>query len=97
MQNDQLLAFFEKVSQDPSLLSSLNAESPDPVAIAKAAGFEITEEELNEFKASELSIYQLEGVSGGGKDQKEAKKDPFPCCCCPCCSCSEQKIGRAHV
>ena len=85
MLSDQCQAFFEKVAKDPSLAKALNAESADPVAIAKAAGFDITEQEikeLKEWKESELSIDQLEGVAGGGEGGGTTW------CCCACCSCN---------
>ncbi|WP_114992761.1 Nif11-like leader peptide family natural product precursor [Synechococcus sp. UW179A] len=78
MSEEQLKAFLEKVQGDTSLQEQLKAEGADPVAIAKAAGFEIpsghapkdllrhaSEEELE--GVSELSDEELEGVSGGGE------------------------------
>ena len=41
------------------------AEGADPIAIAKAAGFTIQQQDLDS-AASELSDADLEGVAGGG-------------------------------
>ncbi|WP_240951600.1 Nif11-like leader peptide family natural product precursor, partial [Prochlorococcus sp. P1344] len=50
---------------DTSLQEQLKAEGADPVAIAKAAGFSITTEDLNTQRQT-LSDDELEGVAGGG-------------------------------
>ena len=63
MSEEQLKAFVAKVQSDTSLQEQLKAEGADPVAIAKAAGFEIKQQDL--LHASELSDEELEGVSGG--------------------------------
>ena len=47
MSEEQLKAFIAKVQADTSLQEQLKAEGADPVAIAKAAGFSITTEDLN--------------------------------------------------
>ena len=44
---EQLKAFIAKVQADASLQEQLKAEGADVVAIAKAAGFSITTEDLN--------------------------------------------------
>ena len=64
MSEDQLKAFIAKVQADPSLQEQLKAENADPIAIAKAAGFTIKQQDLHRH-ASELSDEELEGVSGG--------------------------------
>ena len=64
MSEEQLKAFIAKVQADPSLLEQLKAEGADPVAIAKAAGFSITTEDLNSHRQN-LSDEELEGVAGG--------------------------------
>mgnify|MGYP001249059173 CR=1 FL=1 len=64
MSEEQLKAFVAKVQSDTSLQEQLKAEGADPVAIAKAAGFEIKQQDLLRH-ASELSDEELEGVSGG--------------------------------
>ena len=64
MSEEQLKAFIAKVQADPSLLEQLKAEGADPVAIAKAAGFSITTEDLKEQRQT-LSDKELEGAAGG--------------------------------
>ena len=46
MSEEQLKAFLEKVKGDTTLQEKLNAEGADVVAIAKAAGFSISVEDL---------------------------------------------------
>ena len=65
MSEEQLKAFIAKVQADTSLQEQLKAEGADPVAIAKAAGFSITTEDLTEHRQT-LSEDELEGVAGGG-------------------------------
>ena len=64
MSEEQLKAFIAKVQADPSLLEQLKAEGADPVAIAKAAGFSITTEDLKEHRRDRAED-DLEGVAGG--------------------------------
>ena len=61
---EQLNAFIAKVQGDTSLQGQLNAEGADVVAIAKAAGFTITTEDLNSHRHN-LSDEELEGIAGG--------------------------------
>jgi len=61
---EQLKAFIAKVQADTSLQEQLKAEGADVVAIAKAAGFSITTEDLNTHRQN-LSDDELEGVAGG--------------------------------
>ncbi len=65
MSEEQLKAFIAKVQADKSLQDQLNAEGADPIAIAKAAGFSISTEDLKEHR-QDLSDEDLEGVAGGG-------------------------------
>ncbi|KZR82442.1 Nitrogen fixation protein of unknown function [Prochlorococcus marinus str. MIT 1342] len=65
MSEEQLKAFIAKVQADTSLLEQLKAEGADVVAIAKAAGFSITTEDLNTYRQN-LSDEELEDVAGGG-------------------------------
>ena len=67
MSEEQLKAFIAKVQADTSLQEQLKAEGADVVAIAKAAGFSITTENLNYsgFRRQTLSDDELEGVAGG--------------------------------
>ena len=64
MSEDQLKAFIAKAQSDPKLQEQLKAEGADPIAIAKAAGFTIKQQDLF-LQASELSDDELEGVAGG--------------------------------
>ena len=64
MSEEQLKAFLEKVQVDTSLQEKLKAEGADVVAIAKAAGFSITTEDLNSHRQN-LTEDELEGVAGG--------------------------------
>ncbi len=64
MSEEQLKAFIAKVQLDTLLQEQLKAEGADPVAIAKAAGFVITTEDLKSHHQT-LSEDELEGVAGG--------------------------------
>ena len=65
MSEEQLKAFLAKVQADTSLQEQLKAEGADPVAIAKDAGFAITEAETKALQTRDLSDEELEGVAGG--------------------------------
>ena len=71
MSEEQLKAFMEAVKADAGLQQKLNAaaDSDAVVAIAKAAGFLISSDELkraqSEISQSEISEEELEGVAGG--------------------------------
>ena len=68
MSEEQLKAFIEKVKADTSLQEMLKAEGADVVAIAKAAGFSITTEDLNSHRqgvSEDISDDELEGAAGG--------------------------------
>ena len=65
MSEEQLKAFIAKVQADTSLQEQLKVEGADVVAIAKAAGFSITTEDLNSHR-QDLSDEELESVAGGG-------------------------------
>ena len=68
MSEEQLKAFLEAVKADAGLQEKLKDADPDAVvAIAKAAGFLISVEELQMSRA-EISEEELEGVAGGGKN-----------------------------
>jgi len=76
MSEDQLKAFLEAVAADANLQQQLRATDADPVAIAKAAGFAIEQQELLRHQASlglELSEEELEAAAGGllGKSSKK--------------------------
>ena len=70
MSEEQLKAFLAKVQADTSLQEQLKAEDADPVAIAKAAGFAITEAEVKAYgtadEVRDLNDEELEGVAGAG-------------------------------
>ena len=70
MSEEQLKAFLAKVQADSSLQEQLKAEGADPVAIAKAAGFAITIEDLKTHRQT-LSDEELEGYAGGGQTGSE--------------------------
>ena len=65
MSKEQLKAFIAKVQADNSLQDKLKAEGADPVAIAKAAGFLFTNEDLKAHLSQHLSAEELEMVAGG--------------------------------
>ena len=66
MSKEQLKGFLEAVKADAGLQEKLKAaaDADAVVAIAKAAGFVISAEELNRAQA-EVSEEELEGVAGG--------------------------------
>ena len=64
MSEDQLKAFIAKVHAESSLQEQLKAEGADVVAIAKAAGFSISTEDLKAIH-QDISEYELEGMAGG--------------------------------
>ena len=64
MSQEQLKSFLEKVNSDTSLQEQVQAEGSDVVAIAKAAGFTIMQEDLLR-QTSVLSEEELESISGG--------------------------------
>ena len=66
MSEEQLKAFLEAVKADTGLLEELKtaADADAVVAIAKAAGFVISAEELKRAQAA-ISEEELEGVAGG--------------------------------
>ena len=70
MSEEQLKAFIAKVQADVSLQEQLKAEGADLVAIAKAAGFSITTDDLTAHR-SKLSDNELEGMAGGDLDRDQ--------------------------
>ena len=84
MSEDQLKAFIEKVKADTSLQEKLKAASDADavVAIAEAAGFSITTEDLNTQRQTP-SDAELEGAAGGkGKSVGQITRDWAPVGCC---------------
>ena len=68
MSEEQLQAFIAKVQSDEDLQKKLQVEGADLVAIAKDAGFSITNAELLRYQAqavNELSDEDLEQAAGG--------------------------------
>ena len=67
MSEDQFKAFIAKAQADTSLQKKLKAaaDANTVVAIAKAAGFSITADDLPEVSEAELSLEELEDVAGG--------------------------------
>jgi predicted ribosomally synthesized peptide with nif11-like leader len=63
MSQEDLQKFLEAVRQDPSLQEKLQAEGADPVAIAREAGFSVTQAEVTRF--ANLSDEDLEDAAGG--------------------------------
>ena len=66
MSQNNAIAFLEKTAADASLAEEVNGLSPaQTVALAAAAGFIFTEEELSAARSSELSDEDLEQAAGG--------------------------------
>ncbi|CAE21011.1 hypothetical [Prochlorococcus marinus str. MIT 9313] len=80
MSEEQLKAFIAKVQGDTSLQEQLKAEGADVVAIAKAAGFSITTEDLNTHRQT-LSDRELEGVAGGTTAFTGVDTESIAFCC----------------
>ena len=80
MSEEQLKAFIAKVQGDTSLQEQLKAEGADVVAIAKAAGFAISTEDLNTHRQT-LSDDDLEGVAGGGTGEETVVSSISARCC----------------
>ena len=76
MSEEQLKAFITKVQSDASLQEQLKAEGADPIAIAKAAGFTIKQQDVL-LQASELSDDELESISGGTVNPQTIPLGPF--------------------
>ena len=72
MSEEQLKAFLEKVKDDTSLQEKLEAarDADAVVAIAKAAGFVISADDLKQAQA-EVSDEELEVASGGMSDEEK--------------------------
>ena len=90
MSEEQLKSFLEKVKTDTSLQEKLKAEGADVVAIAKAAGFTITTEDLN-YRRQYLTDDELEGMAGGmdtGAACVEWMSQVKPTCDCWLSTCS---------
>ncbi len=64
MSEEQLRAFIATVQSETSLQEQLKEEGADPVAIAKAAGFAITIEDLNAHRQNLSDSWQIAMVQG---------------------------------
>ena len=84
MSEEQLKAFIAKVQADTSLQEQLKAEGADVVAIAKAAGFSITTEDLKIHRQT-LSDDELERVAGGERTGPVTATFVGPTQNCYCC------------
>ena len=66
---ERVQAFRDAVNASPELQAKVTAEDADWVEIAKAAGHEITAEEMEAYVTAhendELSEFELEAVAGG--------------------------------
>ena len=92
MSKEQLKAFLAKLQADTSLQEKLKAEGADTVAIARAIGFSITQEEIkaclrwacaDSKEDRELDLDELQSVAGGGfnpqqNDGERLKNLPNP-------------------
>ena len=80
MSEEQLKAFLEAVKADAGLQEQLKAagDADVVVAIAKAAGFVISAEELKRAQA-EVSEEELEGVAGGVAAPMSVCYQSVPC------------------
>ncbi|QNI54294.1 lantipeptide precursor/ Nif11-like leader peptide domain protein [Synechococcus sp. BIOS-E4-1] len=76
MSEEQLKAFLEKVKADTSLQEKLKAERVDVVAIAKAAGFSITPDDINLLREN-ISEKELEAILGGAGSANPQGGDPW--------------------
>ena len=68
MSQEDLQKFLEAVRQDSTLQEKLRAEGADPVAVAREAGFSVTQAELmraHAMRVQELSDEELEDAAGG--------------------------------
>ena len=85
MSEEQLKAFWTAVTANEGLQEQLKAaaDADAVVAIAKAAGFAISAEELQRAQA-ELSEEELEGVAGGGFAEGVAGAAAFVVCTTSC-------------
>jgi len=81
MSEEQLKAFIAKVQADSSLQEQLKEEGADVVAIAKAAGFRITTEDLKADRQN-LSDTELENVAGGARSSICAYSEVWGKCGC---------------
>ena len=65
MSEEQIKAFIAKVKDDASIQEKLEAAADAVVELAKAAGFSISADDVNNAQATELTEDELEGLTGG--------------------------------
>ena len=67
MSEEQIKAFIAKVKDDASIQEKLEAaaDADAVVELAKAAGFSISADDVNNAQATELTEDELEGLTGG--------------------------------
>ena len=85
MSEEQLKAFIAKVQADTSLQEQLKVEGADVAAIAKAAGFAITTEDLKTARQN-LSDAELEGMAGGNYTELKSCDPGRTVSCWTCCA-----------
>ena len=78
MSEEQLKAFIAKIQSDDLLQKQLKAEGADVLAIAKAAGFSLSKDDLALCQHN-ISDAELETSAGGGRTD-------VPTCSNECCT-----------
>lgn len=68
MSEEQVKAFTDALKADATIQEKLKGatDADAVVAIAKEAGFTITQQDVEKFKTEPLSEEELDGVAGGG-------------------------------
>lgn len=82
MSEEQLRAFLSRIATDNDLQQRLQASDADVVAIAREAGFVITQADLNQTQIRPLlalSDQELETTAGGMQRGSETKSGRCPC------------------
>ena len=82
MSEEQLRAFLARLATDNTLKQRLQANGADVVAIAREAGFVISESDLNQGQVRPwlaLSDQELETTAGGMQRGSETKSGRCPC------------------
>ena len=81
---EKMKKFYEESSQNEELKEKLmnvdQSSSAEVIRIAGEYGYELTEEDLNQEENEELSLDELESVSGGGG--VDINGDPCFCAIC---------------
>ena len=79
MSQEQLAALLAKIKEDNGLQEKLKgaADLDAAVALAKEAGFDVSKADWLKYQAQqtlELSNEELEGVAGGGKEDRKFRR-----------------------